>query len=366
MAAVKHVGVIGAGLAGLAAALAAVQAGMRVDLFEARSAPSAVLAHIDVVPNLLRDLVALGIGDACVRCGFQYRGLEVVDAEARTRFEIPTPRLAGVRYPPSLGMVYGDLLQLLRDAGLAHGARLHLGTPVLDAWDKGAIVTADGERHRVDLSLIATGPTLPAVAATAPRATALASLPQQWCYALLPRPVALERTTWVIGHGTTKALVVPVDMRRAGIAVLQPEGASQAPAALRQTLAAQGPLLRSLGALCGDDMPTQLRAVHSGVLDGEWHAHGALRIGHSAHVLPPHFGQAAAQTLEDAVVLGDLLRARPQRNALLQAFMARRGKRARRVHALVAQAARWDVQPDATTDLRALAGELARIVAEPA
>jgi len=316
MAAIGHVGVIGAGLGGLAAALAAARAGLRVDVFEAEPTPVQAPAHIDVVPSLLRDLVGLGIGEACVRHGFPYHGFAVMDGEGRTHLEIPTSRLAGLRFPASLGMVYGDLLALLRDAAVARGARLHLGTAVRNASDAGAIVAVEGERHHVDLAVIATGADLPAVATCAARPMSLESLPQKWCHALLPRPVGLERAARVIGSGSLKAMLV--------------------------------------------------RPVRSGVIDGPWHAHGALRIGDSAHVLPPHFGQAAAQAVEDAVVLGDLLRQRMERDDLLSSFMARRGERARCIHAAATQAARWDLRPEASTDLRALAERLAPMVAEPA
>jgi 2-polyprenyl-6-methoxyphenol hydroxylase-like FAD-dependent oxidoreductase len=148
--------------------------------------------------------------------------------------------------------------------------------------------------------------------------------------------------------------------------VLQPVGAASTPAAMRATLSREGRLLQSLGALWSDDMPTIVRPVRSGLLEGPWHAHGVLRIGHSAHELPPHFGQAAAQAVEDAAVLGALLRTGPSREDLLDAFMARRGERAQRVHAVVTQAARWDLRPEAATDLPALAAQLAPLVAQPA
>ncbi|MBL8303508.1 MAG: NAD(P)-binding protein, partial [Ideonella sp.] len=61
-----RVGIVGAGLGGLAAALAAVRAGAQVDVFEALAEPPALPVPIDVVPNLLRDLATLGLGEACV------------------------------------------------------------------------------------------------------------------------------------------------------------------------------------------------------------------------------------------------------------------------------------------------------------
>lgn len=366
MTAIRRVGVIGAGLAGLAAALAAAAAGLRVDVFEARTGIADPQAHIDLVPNALRDLVALGIGEACVRRGFPYNGMAVLDGDGRVLHEITTPRWAGGPFPPALGMVYGDLLGLLRDAGVAAGVHLHLACPMQDVGEGGAIVSADGARHAVDLAVIASGCAVPTLASRPAQAVTLATLPQQWCYALLPRPAAADRALWVLGTGSTKAIVVPVDTRRAGVAVLQPAGAPSTAAAMRSTLATQGRLLQSLGTQWTDATPSLVRTVRSGLLDGDWHAHGALRIGHSAHVLPPHFGQAAAQALEDAVVLGDLLRTQPSREALLAGFMARRGERTKQVHAVTTQAAMWDLRPDASTDLPNLAAQLSRLLLRPA
>lgn len=364
MASIRHVGVVGAGLAGLAAGLAAAASGVRVDVFEADIEPAAPAAHIDVVPNLLRDLVALGVGAGCVRHGFPYHGVAVIDGDGRPLFELPTPKLAGPGFPPSLGMVYGDLLALLREAALARGVRLHPGLAVREVRS-GALFTQDGTRHDVDLAVVASGEHLPLLAGGAVALDCVA-LPQQWCHALLPRPVGLERATWVFGAGATKAMVVPVNLRQAGLALLLPAGADTTPAALRGVLAGQGRWLQALGALWHDGTSTLVRHVRSGVLEGPWHAGGVLRIGHSAHVLPPHFGQAAAQAVEDAVVLGALLCDGAVRSDLLEAFTARRGERARAVHALATQAARWDLQPEAATDLPAIADRLAPLVARPA
>lgn len=359
MAVLRHVGIVGAGLAGLSAALAASLAGARVDVFEAEPMCNAPGAHIEVVPNLLRDLVALEVGASCVRSGFPYQGFAVLDGDGRRHFELPTPRLAGERHPAALGMVYGELLGLLRDAALSHGARLHHGVLVRDACD-------DISQHGFDLTVIATGATLPALAGNAARAMAIESLSQQWCHALLPRPTWLNSAAWIVGINGCKTMLVPVDARRAGVAILLASGRAATPAALREALVAQGPLLQKLGKQWTDDTPVLVRPVRSGVLHGAWHEHGVLRIGHSAHILPPHFGQGAAQCVEDAVVLGGLLRERLDCDALLERFMSRRGERARSIHALVTQAARWDLRPEPNTDLPALAERLATLVAQPA
>jgi len=102
--------------------------------------------------------------------------------------------------------------------------------------------------------------------------------------------------------------------------------------------------------------------VQTGLLAGPWHRGAVLRIGASAHLLPPHFGQAAAQSVEDATLLGRLLASASDRPQLLAQFNARRAPRAARVHAITTQAAHWDLHPEPATDFPALARQLVPIV----
>jgi 2-polyprenyl-6-methoxyphenol hydroxylase-like FAD-dependent oxidoreductase len=91
-----------------------------------------------------------------------------------------------------------------------------------------------------------------------------------------------------------------------------------------------------------------------------------LAVGDCAHTLPPHFGQAAAQAVEDARVLADLLVPDASRDALFDAFERRRGERVRCVHEITTTAARWDLKLDSAADLTALMPRLAQTVAPPA
>ena len=94
--------VVGAGVAGLSCALACARTGARVTVLEARTAPVAVPAHIDIVPNLLRDLARLGVAQDCVQRGFAYSGLAVVDEHGDEGFRLPTESLAGPQLPPAV------------------------------------------------------------------------------------------------------------------------------------------------------------------------------------------------------------------------------------------------------------------------
>jgi 2-polyprenyl-6-methoxyphenol hydroxylase-like FAD-dependent oxidoreductase len=376
MAGIRHVVVIGAGLAGLACALAAASAGARVEVFESRPSVAAPPAHIDVVPNLLRDLVSLGVADECVRLGFPYQGIAVVDTEGKPLAEIATPRLAGLRYPCALGMRYADLLGLLCRVAQDRGARVHWGVDVahIGAGAQGSRVKLnDRQEVEADLIVIASGHGASLRASLPLPGPALERLPQAWWHVLLPRPPALDRTTWVIGHDVAKVVLVPVSVAEAGLAVLMPAAApgDECPleprrAALRRMLQSHRGLVSTMVSHLRDDTRIVARPVLSAMTSGPWHVGNLLCVGDRAHAIPPHFGQSAAQAVEDAVVLGDLLRTEPDVDGLLRAFMARRAERARQVHAVASQAARWDVHPEASTDLRALAARLDPIVSQPA
>jgi 2-polyprenyl-6-methoxyphenol hydroxylase-like FAD-dependent oxidoreductase len=363
----RSIAIVGAGLAGLAAAVAATAAGAHVDVFEAGPQRAAPPAHLDVVPPLMRDLVALGVGEACVRLGFAYQGVAFVDTEGRPVFEVATPALAGARWPAAMGMSYGALLEVLHAAALRQGACFHWGSAVqrVESSARGGRVRfGDSGLWEGDLALVAGAQGLaPAAWPAAPRETVL---PQRWDHALLARPRGLDRATWVLGPGRRKALLVPTGATQAGVAVLRELHADSSAAALRAQLQAQGPWLAAVAAGIGDDTVVVPRPVRSALLGGAWHDGAVLRIGNSAHRLPPHFGQAAAQAAEDAVVLLDLLQQGLDRAPLLERFMGRRGARAAQVHAVATQAAQWDLKPEPGTDLPALARRLAPIVAHAA
>lgn len=368
MSRIGRIAIVGAGLAGLAASVAAAAAGVTVDLFDAAPGLAAPRAHIDVVPNMVRELDAMGLARACIQRGFVYRDMAVVDADGQLVHLIPTPSLGGPRLPAAFGMVYADLLELMLGRALRLGVRVHWKAEVAAADIEGAAVRSslpDAEPWRGDLVVVAGASRVDGI--ELPLAEQGESLTQRWDVMLLPRPRAIERSTWVIGPGLSKALIVPVGVAQVGLACLQPHALDDpsTPAtasAVRACLGRSGRLLASLAASVRDDTAVISRPVRFGLLKGPWHTGAALRIGTSAHRLPPHFGQAAAQSMEDATVLGDLLRRPIDRDELLAAFQARRADRAAQVYAVAAQAARWDLKPEPSTDLPALAQRLKPLV----
>jgi 2-polyprenyl-6-methoxyphenol hydroxylase-like FAD-dependent oxidoreductase len=362
-----HIVVVGAGIAGLATALACAQAGALVQVLEARAAVPQVPAHIDLVPSLLRDLSRLGAAEACVRRGFAYNELAVVDEHGDEGLRLPTPRLVGPQLPPAAGIALDELLAVLAEAAVRAGATLQRGCVVRSIEPDAGHVLADGQVFEADLIVLAAGADSPLVASLFGPLRGGATR-HAWWHALLPRPAGLDRSTWMAGSLGRRLLLVPIGMSRAGVAVVGTM-ALDGPAdgrALAQLLGSWGALPRRIAEMIEPTAPTALRHVASALRDPPWHRGAVLCVGAAAHAIAPPFGQAAAQALEDAVVLGELVAAGLERSLLLQRFMHRRAGRVQRLTALTERAAHWMLHPEPATDLARIAGEIGALVAEPA
>lgn len=353
-----HVCIVGAGLAGLACAVAAASTGARVDVVDEHAAPAAQPAHVNVVPNLLRDLVALGVADACVKTGFPYRGIRVMDGSGRHCVELPTERLAPLGYPEALGIAHGDLAAILARAAQAQGAHLQWRTRI-DAlgWqhDKATLALSDGRTMAPDLTLLATGATSALRREAMQHCTAPTALGPQWTHALLPRLAGQDHATLVLDNAGQRAFVVPVGPTTVGIALTRGEAGGPLPAVLQPLMSHMRP-----------DTPRIERPLLAALLPAPWHRGNLVCIGECAHALPPHLGQSAAQALEDAIVLRELLAQGLSPGVLARRFTERREPRVAQVFDLVSQAARAQLMPDASTDLQDLFRRLSRLVAEPA
>lgn len=366
--AVKNVVIVGAGIAGLACAVACARAGVRVDVLEARASLSTVPAHIDLVPNLLRELSKLGVAQACVQRGFAYSGVAVLDEHGDEALRLPTPHLAGAHLPAAAGMAHDALIDVLCESAKQAGASLHYGMPV-DAIDaqRGRVTAGTGQRFDADLVLLASG-TDSALVSAVLGARQPASEQHAWWHTLLPRPPWLERSTWMAGSVGRRLLLVPVGMVQAGLAVITeagPQGSADA-SALTRLLQSWGALPRRIAAALDPSAPTVLRRVAGSLRESPWSRGAVLCVGAAAHAIAPPFGQSAAQALEDAVVLGELLGRSLDREQLLRQFDQRRVARVGELHSLVEQGARWLVRPEPGTDLLELARRIDAIVARPA
>ena len=105
----------------------------------------------------------------------------------------------------------------------------------------------------------------------------------------------------------------------------------------------------------------------SHVVDGPWNRGRVVIIGDAAHSCPPTLAQGAAQSLEDAAVLAELLlRADELTDEVWQEFTERRLGRAREVVAASVQLGQWLLDHEPRPDVPGLMGRIAALVSVPA
>ena len=109
--------IIGAGIGGLAAALALRKSGLDVVVLEQADRLQAVGTGIQLSPNANHVLARLGVLDAIIDVAFEPRSLDIVDGQrGRTLLSAPPGQRARTRYgQPYLNVHRGDLQTVLLD-----------------------------------------------------------------------------------------------------------------------------------------------------------------------------------------------------------------------------------------------------------
>ena len=141
--------IVGGGIGGLAAALAAARAGMGVRLVEQAHAFGEVGAGIQLGPNVVKVLESWGLGDALRSVAAFPTQLEVRNAlTAKTLGTLPLGAKALAQYGAAYAtLARADLHGLLLQAVQAYGVSLQLATPIthIEEDEKGVqLHTAQG------------------------------------------------------------------------------------------------------------------------------------------------------------------------------------------------------------------------------
>jgi len=154
------IGINGAGIGGLAAAIAMRRLGMDVVVFEQAARFARVGADINLTPNAVRALDGLGIGEALRDTAARptHRISRTWDSGEETS-RLPMSDEAERRYgAPQLTMHRGDLMSALEAAVPAANVKLGHKATAITARDQGATLTfADGSRQDVDVLIGADG-----------------------------------------------------------------------------------------------------------------------------------------------------------------------------------------------------------------
>lgn len=370
--AVRKVLIVGGGIGGLSAAIAIRNAGVEVDLVEINSSFKVYQVGIIVQANFIRAMAALGIADQAVSAGYPQNGLIFQDIHGHVHTDIPGTRLAGEQYPSDLGMARPALHKVLTDASRERGTFMRLGLTfeTMEQTADGVDVTfTDGSRGRYDLVIGADGVRSKVRSTLFPEAPTPQFTGQGvWRYNL-PRPANITRTFMCIGLEGGKCGFCPLTPTTGYVILVQSEpGNPRHPQdklaeIFRSRLAACTGLMAELREQITDSSQVVYRPLEAVLVPAPWYQGRVLLIGDAAHATTPHMGQGAAQAVEDAVVLGELLAGKHPVGAVMSEFMNRRYERCKFVYESSLQIGEWEQRPTPDADPAGLTKKLFETVA---
>ena len=347
------IAVIGAGIGGLAAATALAQRRARVRVYEQAVSLGEVGAGIQIAPNGVAVLEALGMRDAAETCASLQQTVELVDhRRERCVARVPLGSAIVARHGrPYWQFHRADLLAVLADAAREAGVELSLATPVtaLQPDATGVRVAAAGAEDRYDLVIAADGVRSPVRTAHFRASPARFARHVAW-RAIVPAaraPEALVRPLVRLTMGSGRHLV-SYPLRRAScvnlVAIEQRElwaeegwSIPDDPARLRRAFAGWG---GAAGALIDAVEECWLWGLFDHAPLASWCTRRLALLGDACHPMLPFLAQGATMALEDAWVLADCLDLAEDPGAGLLAYSTARIARASRVQRAAARAGR--------------------------
>ncbi|MHC5794801.1 FAD-dependent monooxygenase [Lacisediminihabitans sp. FW035] len=376
MSAVQRVAIAGGGFAGAAAAIILAESGVDVDVFEEKPSLSALGSGITLQGNALRVLRQLGVWDAVRRQSYSFDmlGLRAPDPAATLIAEFPDQRTGGPDLPATAGMYRPDLARILIDRATAVGANVQFGAKVtaFEASSDGVTVTLDGaDGGHYDLLIGADG-----IHSGVRSLMGIALQPRHigagiW-RAFVDRPASVTHTDLFYGGPSLIAGYCPTgeDSMYAYIVEREQDRSGVTPeegVAIMKELASayHGPW---------DDVRANLTTSSrvnytwftEHVVDGAWNRGPVVLIGDAAHSCPPTIAQGAAQALEDAAVLSELLLSTTTLGHVWAPFHERRVERATAVVKASTQLVTWLLENNRDGDIPGLMNGIAAMVSVPA
>ncbi|GKQ38464.1 FAD-dependent oxidoreductase [Streptomyces sp. A012304] len=343
MPAVQHVLVIGAGPVGLTVAALLADGGVAVDVVEKREAITAVGAGLLLQNNALRVIKKAGLFSRVTEAGHVLNTFTIrrADAEGSVVMREPFPRAStDAAVPGAVAISRPRFARFLQERVGEAGVKLRLGCTFRSLHQRGDSVRVeltDGSHGDYDLVIGADGvgsAVRDAAGITGERITINAII---WRF-LGPPVDGVDDLDQIHGSRVGGLLPIGKDVLYGFVgdsATALPNWASQsADAAVDRVMGIMdefhGPWDEVRRTFDRGSLRPMLQDAY--LADAPWNRGRIVVIGDAAHNSPPTFAQGAAQGLEDALVLAELLTGRSCVDEHLWAeFHARRVGRARTV-----------------------------------
>ena len=278
----RPVTVIGAGLGGLTAALALAQRGAEVTVIERAPALTEVGAGIQLSPNAVRVLDALGLGEALRDVSAPNPTVTLRDARAG---EVLRMDMARLRPGAAFRTIHrARAIELLAAAAHAAGVTIRLGEPVETLPEVPLLIGADGLHSRVRAAL--NGPETPFFTGQAAWRALIPLEPDPAPGAQVFMGPGRHLVSYPLAHGLRN--IVAVEERQAWTA----EGWAQAddPANLRRAFAGfGGPVPGWLAQVTA----CSVWGLHRHPVAARWHDDRRAILGDAAHPTLPFLAQGA-------------------------------------------------------------------------
>ncbi len=333
-----EIGVIGGGVAGLAAALALARAGFDVTVYEQGSAITEFGAGLQISPNGAAVLDHLGLTEGLDQAGIRAQAVSLIDGPSGrpvARFDV-SQGVAGRGY---YFLHRADMVSMLGTAAKDAGARLKLGQRVVaieDPKPEARLIFENGASAAHPLVVVADG-----VHSVARAALDLGHKPsysgQVAWRALVPMDGPLDPLVRVhMGPGRHLVHYPLAGGRLMNIVAVEErtEWAADGwsiPGDPAQLCAAFSGFALPVRDLLGGVEDVHLWGLHHYRVLEHWSKGPVLLIGDAAHPMLPFMAQGASLALEDAGVLARLLRGKSDISSALEHFENIRKNRVERI-----------------------------------
>ena len=381
---VERVAVVGAGVAGLASAIRLADAGVHVDLYEAQPELNPSGSGITLQGNALRIFDHLGIWDDLRTHGYPFDGLKLraPGPEAAVVADLPDVKTGGPDYPACMGMYRPDLARVMLARAEAVGVALHFGSTVTGLEQRGEtaqlqvggdavgpfdlVIGADGLHSAVrsfigiDVEPVRNGMGIWRASVARPPEVSSSEL-------YYGGPVYIAGYT-PTSEDTLYAFLVERAQDRDGLS-----NDERVQIMIEESAAYGGPWNDIRRSLATGGAEVNYTRFTSHLVTSAWNRGSTVIIGDAAHSCPPTIAQGAAQSLEDAYVLTELLLGNATDDApagihdgLWTEFRNRRLPRAQAVVDASVRLAEWQLDGDTEADSGGLIFDVALTMAEPA